>query len=289
MIERETLSGSVFLTCLRISMAGVDSYTIGYARHVRSAAFVLELRLKDAENERNFLYGTAYNIYCDESCHGERDGQPVMVLGALWSPQGSTRDVARRVRDIKSRHGLAKDFEVKWTKVSPAKVGFYQELLDSFFDDPNLHFRALIADKTRLRHEAFQQDHDTWYYKMYFHLLLPLLSPEDHYRIYLDIKDTRSATRIRKLEEVLRNAKYDFQRQIIERVQTVRSHEVEQIQLADLLIGAVAWANRDPGASAAKAALVERVRHLSGYRLTSTTLLREGKFNLFHWQPQEVL
>ena len=27
---------------------------------------------------------TLYNIYCDESCHLEQDGQPVMVLGAVW-------------------------------------------------------------------------------------------------------------------------------------------------------------------------------------------------------------
>lgn len=26
-----------------------------------------------------------FNIYCDESCHLERDGQPNMVLGALWT------------------------------------------------------------------------------------------------------------------------------------------------------------------------------------------------------------
>jgi len=28
-----------------------------------------------------------YNIYCDESCHLENDGEKVMVLGAIWCPR----------------------------------------------------------------------------------------------------------------------------------------------------------------------------------------------------------
>lgn len=29
---------------------------------------------------------TVYNLYCDESCHLENDGQKAMVLGAVWCP-----------------------------------------------------------------------------------------------------------------------------------------------------------------------------------------------------------
>jgi len=71
-------------------------------------------------------------------------------------------------------------------------------------------------------------------------------------------------------------------------VQTVRSHEVEQIQLADLLIGAVAYANRDLSGSSAKQRLVEIIRKRSGYSLTRSTLYREDKLNLFRWTAQEA-
>ena len=168
-----------------------------------------------------------FNIYCDESCHLEHDKQPVMVLGAIWCPLGKTRDIAKRLREIKTRFGLAPDFELKWTKVSPAKKEFYLEVLDYFFDDDDLHFRALIVtDKTKLEHGQFGQDHDTWYYKMYFDMLKVLLGPEATYRIYLDVKDTRSAAKIAKLHDVLCNNMYDFDRKIIERMQSVRSHEI---------------------------------------------------------------
>ena len=231
---------------------------------------------------------TTYNVYCDESCHLEHDRQPVMVLGAVWCPLEKTRGAAIRIREIKAQHGLPSNFEVKWTKVSPAKQAFYHDVLDYFFDDDDLHFRALIVpDKTRLQHELYGQTHDTWYYKMYFDMLRVILDPDACYRIYLDIKDTRSAAKIAKLHDVLCNNIYDFQRQIIERVQTVRSHEVELLQLADLLMGVVSYVNRGLCGNSAKVALVERLRDRSGYSLTKTTLLKESKVNLFMWEATE--
>jgi len=180
-------------------------------------------------------------------------------------------------------------FEAKWTKVSPAKAQLYSDLVDYFFDADDLHFRALIATgKQTLDHQAYEQDHDTWYYKMYFDMLKVILDPDARYRIYLDIKDTQSAGKTAKLHEVLCNNMYDFRREIIQRVQTVRSHEVELVQLADVLIGAISYANRGLSASPAKSALVERMRQRSGYSLTATTLLREDKVNLFVWQPTEA-
>jgi hypothetical protein len=230
-----------------------------------------------------------FNIYCDESCHLENDHQQVMVLGAVWCPLEKAREIAVRLREIKTRHQMKPGFEIKWTKVSPAKARFYLEVMDYFFDDDDLHFRALIVpNKTKLRHEAFGQSHDDWYYKMYFDMLKVILSPDARYRIYLDIKDTRSAVKIAKLHGVLCNNFYDFSRQIIERVQTIRSHEAEILQLADLLIGAVSYVNRDLSTNAAKNTLIERMRKRSGYELTRTTLIRESKVNLFCWRAAEV-
>ncbi len=207
-----------------------------------------------------------------------------MVLGAVWCPAEKTREIATRLREIKERHDVPALFEIKWTKVSPAKIRLYQDVMDYFFDDDDLHFRALIVpDKSRLRHADFHQSHDDWYYKMYFDMLKIILKPHSHYRVYLDIKDTRSADRVARLHNVLCNNMYDFSREIIERVQTVRSEEIEQLQLADLLIGTVSYANRNLATSTAKLALVERMRRRSGYQLTRTTLLQETKVNLFLW------
>lgn len=225
-----------------------------------------------------------YNVYCDESCHLEHDHQQAMVLGAVWCPLEKAREISVRLREIKVSHGLKPEFELKWTKVSLSKVRYYLDVMDYFFDDDDLYFRALIVpDKTKLCHQAFGQSHDDWYYKMYFDMLKVLFNPHAQYRIYLDIKDTRSAGKVAKLHDVLCNNFYDFSRTIIERVQNVRSHEIEMLQVADLLIGAVSYVNRGLSGNDGKEALVARMRERSRYCLTKTTLLREDKVNLFRW------
>ncbi|MGA2325499.1 MAG: DUF3800 domain-containing protein [Bryobacteraceae bacterium] len=230
-----------------------------------------------------------YNIYCDESCHLEHDRQKAMVLGAVWCSSAKARECNVAIRDIKTRYALNKKLEIKWTKVSPAKLDFYRALIDFFFDNENLHFRALIVpDKAKLRHEAFNQSHDDWYYKMYFDLLKAILDPSSSYRIFLDIKDTRSACKAAKLQEVLTNSMYDFSRSIVHNLQNVHSHEVELLQLCDLLIGAVSYVNRGLSGSLAKRELVSHMRERSGYELTWTTLLKEEKVNLLRWKAGDA-
>jgi hypothetical protein len=230
--------------------------------------------------------GQLFNVYCDESCHLEYDHHPAMVLGAIWCPAEKSQKVAEEIRGIKQRYGLSPWFEIKWTKVSPAKLSFYLELVDYFFVEPDLHFRALVAPKENLRHPEFNQTHDLWYYKMYFDMLKIIFSPIDHYRIYLDIKDTHGGDKVRTLHEVLSNNIFDFSREIIERIQIVRSHEVEILQLADLLIGIISGVNHGPILSPAKNALIEQMRQKSGYTLIRSTLYREMKVNLFYWKPK---
>ena len=229
------------------------------------------------------------NIYCDESCHLEHDGEKAMVLGAVWCPQEKSREIAVRLREMKQRHGLDTAFEAKWTKVSAAKGDFYLDLVDYFFDNADLHFRALvIPDKSKLHHEFFPgQDHNVWYYKMYFDMLKIIFDPINRYRIYIDIKDTCGSLKVKKLHDVLCNNMYDFSREIVERVQLVRSHEVEAMQLTDVLIGAVSYLNRGLSRSAGKCAVVNRIRERSGYSLNKTTLFREEKFNIFIWRARE--
>ncbi len=225
-----------------------------------------------------------FNIYCDESCHIEHDHQQAMALGAIWCPAAHASGIARRIRELKVRHGMAAAFEIKWTKVSPAALGFYLDVVDCFFDEADLHFRALVVpDKSLLRHSDFNQTHDDWYYKMYFDMLKIIFRPDAHYRIFLDIKDSWGGKKVVRLHEVLCNSLYDFSREIIQSMQIIRSEDTELLQLADLLLGAVAYVNRGLATSQAKLALVARMCERSGYQLTRTTLAREDKVNILIW------
>lgn len=231
-----------------------------------------------------------FSVYCDESCHLEHDGVPVMAWGAVTCWESEVRAIAEAIRTLKTAHGLKPAFEAKWTKVSPAKTAFYLALIDLFLTDDRLRFRGLVVpDKARLDHARFDQSHDDWYYKMYFTMLRPIFAAPHRYRIYLDVKDTRGGPKTRKLHDVLANSLLDFDRQTVERVQQVRSHESELLQITDLLIGALTYASRGLVTSPAKTAIVELLRERLGQQaLSRTSTFAAVKFNILVWRAQEA-
>lgn len=229
-----------------------------------------------------------YNVYCDESCHLENDRQPIMALGAIWCPKSECRRLSKEMAAIKDKHN-AKG-ELKWTKVSASRQDFYLDLVNWFFREPALNFRALIVlNKRLLNHETFNQNsHDNFYYKSYFSLLSKILSPVDKYDIYLDIKDTRSRLKNTHLKKILCNNMYDFTQQMIGKVQNVHSHESHLVQLVDLLLGALTYKHRGLLGNTAKLEIIKLIETKLRYPLTlmTSTPLTEEKFNLFLFSPQ---
>lgn len=231
-----------------------------------------------------------YNIYCDESCHLENDHQKIMVLGAIKCEKSYKKQAVNDIRNIKEKYNMNRFCEVKWTKVSPDKFDMYLELVNYFFTNPNLSFRAVVVDKTKLKHELFNQTHDSFYYKVYYQLLCRIIVPNNENYIYLDIKDTKDARKVRKLGEVLANGLYDFNMECIKNVQNINSKESELLQLADILIGAISYLNRNENEkenySKSKMNLIETIINSSGYNLRKSTFLSEEKFNLFFMELQ---
>lgn len=223
------------------------------------------------------------NVYCDESCHLEHDNSPIMALGAIWAPKEQIKRLSTELREIKARHNAFA--ELKWGKVCPARQQFFLDVVEWFFADNLLHFRSLVvSNKASLDHARFNDgSHDTFYYKMYFSLLRNILSPDSSYNIYLDIKDTHSNLKVKKLQEVLRNDRYDFTHSMIRTVQQARSHESELLQLADFLLGALAYKHRGLSSSRAKMAVIEAIERHHPDMLRSTPL-KESKFNIFVMQ-----
>jgi hypothetical protein len=236
--------------------------------------------------------GPEINVYCDESCHLEHDESNAMSLGAIWCPREKVPEANQRIREIKARHGVRADCEEKWGKVSPSKIDLFLDLVDYFLDDDDLHFRCLLApDKLSLDHAAHNQTHDDWYYRMYFHMLSQVFDQDHAFNVYVDIKDTHSAEKMERLNEVCCNSIYDFDHRVIRKIQPIRSDEVQLMQLVDILSGAVAFHNRDfpanGGTSIAKKAVVSRIQERTGYSLERSTILREEKFNVFVWRGRD--
>lgn len=230
------------------------------------------------------------HIYCDESCHLEHDHQKAMVLGAIWCPASHRAELGRKVKAIRKQFGVPPEIEIKWTKISPARLDFYLSLVDLFFDEPLMNFRAVvIPDKSILDHGSFNQSHNDFYYKMWYLLLTRLVDDKHCFRTFIDIKDTRGREKVRKLQEVLCNTYYDFDRKRISDIVEVHSHQVPLLQLADLLIGALSYVHRGLRGSAAKQSIIDRIRERSGHELLRTTPPRVDKFNVLVWRPKASL
>ena len=112
---------------------------------------------------------------------------------------------------------------------------------------------------------------------------------DKEWRVYIDMKDTKSAIKVHKLREVLASSFHDYDGRMIGRIQQIRSDESAILQMTDFLLGAVVYATRAESGSVAKVAVVKRLRDLSQQSLKTSTAPWESKFNLFHFRPRKGL
>ena len=73
-----------------------------------------------------------FKIFCDESCHLEKDSSNVMVLGALSCPENAVEHLTKKIKYLRHKHNYLT--ELKWTKLIGKQADFYRELLDMFLD-----------------------------------------------------------------------------------------------------------------------------------------------------------
>lgn len=215
-----------------------------------------------------------YNIYCDESTHIENDGEPFMLLSYVSTPYHLLKMHNKNIREMKMEHFYRG--EMKWSKISKSQYPFYNQVIDYFFSNDTLSFRAIIIDKSQLNHEAFSQNHDTFYDKMYYQLLNKKIYPDATYNIYLDIKDSYSYIKAKNLKKYLER---DYQN--IRNLQIIRSHESELMQLTDVLMGAINYKLRDLNKVTAKNNIISKIEKLCGKPLSEKTSVTEKKFNRF--------
>lgn len=214
-----------------------------------------------------------FNIYCDESCHLLNDKQPIMIISYTSSAYNQVKLHSDNIRALKFKHFVKG--EIKWSALSKSQYPFYSELIDYFFAT-DLQFRAIIINKSQLKHDQFNQTHDDFYDKMYFQLLNKKITPEFNYNIYMDIKDTHSYEKAVNLKSFL-NRNYISVRNL----QIIRSYESELMQLTDVIMGAIGYYLRGENRVIAKNKIVQKIQAHSKLPLTHSTPKDTQKFNLF--------
>ena len=214
-----------------------------------------------------------FNIYCDESCHVENDHKNFMFLGAVSCAYPQVKRHTKRIDELKKEHNFYA--EIKWSNVSMSKIRFYMDLIDYFFDT-DLYFRAVGIEKSKIKCDEFGTSYDDFYYKMYYQLLNYKINTFYHYNVYLDIKDSLSARKVRVLRDIL-NVRYG----VFRNVQNIVSKESLLMQLADFIMGAISYnANMKEKTNQAKVMIIDKIkRHANIAGLTATNY--SDKLNLF--------
>lgn len=221
----------------------------------------------------HIMISKTFNIYCDESCHLQHDHKKFMFLGSISCAYPQVKRHSKRIDELKKEHNFYA--EIKWTNVSMSKVRFYLDLVDYFFDT-DLRFRAIGVNKSKIKCEEFCSSFDDFYYKMYYQLLNYNIDTLSHYNVYLDIKDSLSAIKVRKLKDIL-NVKYG----VFRTIQNIRSEESLLMQLSDFIMGAISYnSNCDEKKNMAKVQILEKIRkHSNVIDLDKTNY--SDKLNLF--------
>ena len=231
-----------------------------------------------------------FHLYCDESRHLPHDREPVMLMGALACPEDAVSARHAELKTLCAAHGLPAHFEVKWTKVSPAKLNFYRAFLDWFLAAESLNFRCLILpDKTDTFQRLPVASRDQVYYNLYYQLLRQQIEPENRYRAFLDIKDTRGREKLAELTRLLQ-ADADLSAQL-RQMQHVRSHEVGLLQVTDFLLGVVGFARSasSESGSPAKRALVRHLEDAVGHPLAVDSPPGSEKLRIATWHDRDAL
>lgn len=218
-------------------------------------------------------------VYCDESCHDLSGHHQWMSIGAVRLPRERKREITRSLRQILAEGHLRG--EVKWSKTSALHLDDYKRLVDFFFDQPDMRFRAILVEQAKVRIAEFHgKDRELAFYKFYYEMLEKWLEERAEYLILLDYKQNRGADRYttlrRYLEQRLRGTAW------VSDLTVIDSRESPIAQLCDLLTGALAAVYNGVRSGGPKEALAQHIADRAGFSTLRTfTGLGQQKFNIF--------
>jgi Protein of unknown function (DUF3800) len=236
-------------------------------------------------------------FYCDES--GISGDHPYYGFGALIMRYQRRGDFIRDFRDMAGARNWG---EVKWTKTTQGTLGYYKRIVDYFFRAPHLYFHVIVVRRDWVNVKEFHEGsydlarrkHFTQFLVNKVNLALKADPKREHeFRVYVDpiasaypkadevVHKVSNSMLAQKLEE--HPAIYAARQAQIEDVYTVNSKDRPEIQVCDLLLGAVVEAWNGRSTASQKRELKAHVASYLGWdHLKRTTFASERKFNVWY-------
>jgi hypothetical protein len=224
-------------------------------------------------------------VYCDESqtdiLSTKKSAAEYLVIGSLWLERGTRGVLKQAIHALRDKHHIGPEF--KWSKLSPSKQVFYNELLSWFFGlGMELRYRCIVVPKKDVDLVKFHHsDAELGFYKFYYQMLHHWIDDFNTYQIFCDYKRDRMSDRLDTLKSCLCHSNLTAE---IKTLQWVRSEESVLIQIVDVLTGAVsARLNNTLQTGTAKSVFVTELERRLGRKIAHTRA-GEKKFNIFQIQ-----
>lgn len=221
-----------------------------------------------------------FEVYCDESgqeLFGTRPtGEHYVLIGGLWIRTENRKAYKDHIKQLRHKYKVGGEF--KWKRVSPSRLNFFLELVRFFFDQRDeMRFRVIVLRADEMDAVRFHEsDNELMFYKFYYQALHHWILDFNRYRVFVDTKTNRVHNRIQILEKCLRSANISS----LVDVQALPSHEVDLLQLVDVLMGAVSYKFHRRDTSAAKIGVLAEIERCLGKEIVPTWR-SENKFNVF--------
>jgi hypothetical protein len=209
---------------------------------------------------------TSMHVYADESC---TSGNRYLALGGIAVEENNVPSVLERLAVVRARHDT--HGEVKWAKISKAKLDFYRAYVDVFFDlaaNDHLHFRALYVDTHTFKHHRYNGgDAEIGFNKLIYQLLLHKFGRAygETFKIKVWLDDRTTKHDPEDMRPMLNHdlARWNVPGNPFRQLRFRNSKECDLIQLNDLLVGVVGFKrnlhDKKPDCSANKTALAEHI------------------------------
>ena len=229
-------------------------------------------------------------VACDESGTG---GQRFVAYGSLWMPARYADQFAADVQSICARHGYKN--EKKWHKVKGPRLPFWLDLVNYFFDTPWLSFHCMVIRNgliVRAKGESLDLARRKLFTMLLTNKMHRTLKARQKAQTFSVLVDPIASSYAKADEAVLAIGNNVLRKATglvdspIQAVTVCDSKRTPQIELCDVLLGAIADAWQGDSTNEGKARLKSHIaRRLGWPDLRHDTLPDESKLNIWYYTP----
>ncbi|MEM1024293.1 MAG: DUF3800 domain-containing protein [Myxococcota bacterium] len=231
-------------------------------------------------------------IACDES--GIDGSNKFYGFGTLWLKHDRRGDISGLIKRAKDRHDV--EGELKWNACDGRRSRLYIDLIDEFFERSWIAFHCLVVPRAIVDLRFHKRDRWREAWQKHFCLLLKKKmcrlverhGPGQVCRVWVDRLPQRKAN-AHEVMEIISNYALEPDNGIGCKVTQRGSHDVEVIQLCDVLLGCVLSAWQGKPINAKRQAVQDRLAAQLGWDdLRADTPTTEAKFNIWMLHPKGI-